>query len=112
MATLSSAASPFCRPEEDPFLLLESTLRSVEEILLRRRGLPLRRTWIEQPYGEEEITLLEEEVIPAIQQCLARVDEIDSALEAEAQLSYRQQVEAEAALRRGGLQCSGAMPVV
>jgi hypothetical protein len=51
-------------------------------------------------------------VLPAIQQCLARVDEIDSALEAEAELSYRQQVEAEAALRRGGLQCSGAMPVV
>jgi hypothetical protein len=42
MATLSAAASPFCRPEEDPFLLLESALRSVQEILLRRRGLPLR----------------------------------------------------------------------
>ncbi|MFM7754144.1 MAG: hypothetical protein ACKO58_07105 [Cyanobium sp.] len=76
----SAAASPFCRPEEDPFLLLESTLRSVQEILLRRRGVPLRRTWIEQPYGEEEITLLEEEVIPAIQQCLARVDELDERL--------------------------------
>ena len=64
MATLSASApvvarSPFCRPEEDPFLLLESTLRSMEEILRRSRGLPLRRTWIEQPYGEEEITLLE-----------------------------------------------------
>jgi hypothetical protein len=79
MATLSIPASPFCRPEEDPFLLLESTLRSVEEILLHRRGLPLRRTWIEQPYGEEEITLLEEEVIPAIQQCLARVHKTDLA---------------------------------
>ena len=72
MAMLSASASvvagsPFCRPEEDPFLLLESTLRSMEEILRRSRGLPLRRTWIEQPYGEEEITLLEEEVIPAIQ---------------------------------------------
>ena len=53
MAMISAAASPFCRPEEDPFLLLESTLRSVEEILLRRRGLPLRRIWIERPYGEE-----------------------------------------------------------
>jgi hypothetical protein len=83
MATLSAAASPFCRPEEDPFLLLESTLRSVEEILLRRRGLPLRRTWIEQPYGEEEITLLEEEVIPAIEQCLARIDELDGKLQAQ-----------------------------
>jgi hypothetical protein len=84
MAMLSAAASPFCRPEEDTFLLLESTLRSVQEILLRqRRGLPLRRTWIEQPYGEEEITILEEEVIPAIQQCLARIDELDGKLQAQ-----------------------------
>jgi hypothetical protein len=67
----------FCKPEEDPFLLLESTLRSMEEILRRSRGLPLRRTWIEQPSGEEEITLLEEEVIPVIQQYLKRVDELD-----------------------------------
>ena len=95
MALLSAAASPFCRPEEDPFLLLESTLRSVEEILLRRRGLPLRRTWIEQPYGEEEITLLEEEVIPAIRQCLARIDELDERLLAQQELLHRCQLEAE-----------------
>ena len=50
---------------------------------MRRRGLPLRRTWIEQPYGEEEITLLEEEVIPAIKQCLARIDELDGKLQAQ-----------------------------
>jgi len=97
MATLSAGSSagtyPFCRPEEDPFLLLESTLRSVEEILLRRRGLPLRRTWIEQPYGEEEITLLEEEVIPAIQQCLARVDELDERLLAQQELIQRCELE-------------------
>ena len=93
MATLSSAVSAFCRPEEDPFLLLESTLRSVEEILLRRRGLPLRRTWIEQPYGEEEITLLEEEVIPAIRQCLARVDELDERLLAQQELMQRCELE-------------------
>ena len=89
MAMLSAAASPFCRiapegafckPEEDPFLLLESSLKAIERILLLRRGLPLRRTWIELPYGEEEITLLEEEVIPAIQQCLKRVDELDERL--------------------------------
>ena len=91
----ASAESPFCRPEEDPFLLLESTLRSVQEILLRRRGLSLRRTWIEQPYGEEEITLLEEEVIPAIQQCLARIDELDERLLAEQELLRRSQLEAQ-----------------
>ena len=101
----ASAESPFCRPiapegafckpEEDPFLLLESTLRSVQEILLRRRGLSLRRSWIEQPYGEEEITLLEEEVIPAIQQCLARVDELDERLLAQQELLQRCQLEAD-----------------
>jgi hypothetical protein len=72
MATLSAPASPFSRPEEDPFLLLESSLKAIERILQLRRGLPLRRNWIEQPYGEEKITILEEEVIPEIQQCLGR----------------------------------------
>jgi hypothetical protein len=95
MAMLSAAASPFCRPEEDPFLLLESSLKAIERILLLRRGLPLRRTWIEQPYGEEEITLLEEEVIPAIQQCLKRVDELDERLLAQQELLQRCQLEDE-----------------
>jgi len=76
-------------------LLLESTLRSVEEILQRRRGLPLRRTWLEQPYGEEEITLLEEEVLPAIQQCLARVDALDERLLAQQELLHRCTLEAQ-----------------
>ena len=52
MASLA-AQSKFCRPEEDPFLLLERASRSIEQLL--RRDLPLRRTWSEQPYGEEEI---------------------------------------------------------
>jgi len=95
MAMLSAAASPFCRPEEDPFLLLESSLKAIERILQLRRGLPLRRTWIEQPYGEEEITLLEEEVIPAIQQCLACIDELDERLLAEQELLRRCQLEAD-----------------
>ena len=95
MAMPSAAASPFCRPEEDPFLLLESSLKAIERILQLRRGLPLRRTWIEQPYGEEEITLLEEEVIPAIQQCLARVDELDERLLAQQELLQRCQLEVD-----------------
>ena len=95
MAFRSAAVSPFCRPEEDPFLLLESSLKAIERILQLRRGLPLRRTWIEQPYGEEEITLLEEEVIPAIQQCLKRVDELDERLLAQQELLHRCQLEAD-----------------
>jgi hypothetical protein len=91
---IRSAESAFCRPEEDPFLLLESTLRSIEVVLMLRRDLPLRRTWIEQPYGEEEITLLEEEVLPAIRQCLARVDALDERLLAQQELLRRCQLEA------------------
>jgi hypothetical protein len=95
MASHSASASPFCRPEEDPFLLLASTLRSIEVVLMLRRDLPLRRTWIEQPYGEEEITLLEEEVLPAIRQCLARVEELDQRLLAQQELLQRCRLEAE-----------------
>jgi hypothetical protein len=62
----------------DPFLLLESSPKAIERSLLRRRGLPLRRTWIEQPYGDEEITILEEEVIPAIQQELLQRCELEA----------------------------------
>ena len=97
MASLA-AQSKFCRPEEDPFLLLERASRSIEQLL--RRDLPLRRTWSEQPYGEEEITLLEEEVLPAIAQCLARIDAIDSALSAAGEALYRQEVLAAAQKRR------------
>ena len=89
MATLSSAASPFCRPEEDPFLLLESCGKAIEGILRGHAGRPLRRTWIQHPYGEEELTLLEE-VLPAIQRCMARVEEIDQALQLEQELEIRQ----------------------
>jgi len=77
MASLSVSPSPLCRPEEDPFLLLESTFHAVQEILVRHRGRPLRRSWMDRPYGEEEITLLEEEVLPALKSCLARIGELD-----------------------------------
>ena len=93
-----AAQSKFCRPEEDPFLLLDRASRSIEQLL--RRDLPLRRTWSEQPYGEEEITLLEEEVLPAIAQCLARIDAIDSALSAAGEELYRQEVLAAVQKRR------------
>ncbi len=90
MATLSASASPFCRPEEDPFLLLESCGKAIESILRGHAGRPLRRTWIQHPYGEEEITLLEEEVLPAIQRCMARLEEIDQALQLEQDLDVQQ----------------------
>ena len=98
----SEFRSPFCSPQEDPFLLLESTKSAIESILRAHAGRPLRRTWIEHPYGEEEICLLEEEVLPAIERCMARIEEIDQAIESE-QLTQeveqegREQQEAQAA---------------
>jgi hypothetical protein len=70
---------------EDPIALVESCYRAVEWILASRpaRGLLIPRPWIDHPYGEEEITRLEEEVMPVIASFLARIDEIDQALEAE-----------------------------
>ena len=38
MAIRSALASPFSRPEEDPFLPLESTLRFIEVVLMLRLG--------------------------------------------------------------------------
>jgi hypothetical protein len=73
--------SRFLRPEEDPFLLLQSTQKAIEAVLRRHRGRALPRPWCEVPYGEEEIARLEEEVLPAIASCLARLDEIDRRVE-------------------------------
>jgi hypothetical protein len=78
--TDSLPPSELCRPEEDPFVILQRARFAIEWILLMREGLPLRRTWIERPYGEDEITLLQEEVLPAIRECLERVDQIDDEL--------------------------------
>ncbi len=98
----SQIRSPFCSPQEDPFLLLESAKEAIEWVLRSNAGRPLRRTWIEHPYGEEEITLLEEEVLPAIEKCMARVEEIDHALQSE-QEDHQRALEAEDAAYREGL---------
>jgi hypothetical protein len=98
MAT-SVFRSPFCSPQDDPFLLLESAKEAIERILRSNAGRPLRRTWIEHPYGEEELCLLEEEVLPAIERCMARVEEIDHALECEQEDQRRELEQAQARFR-------------
>jgi len=91
-------AAAFASPQEDPFLLLESTLKAMERILRHASQQPLQRCWIDHPYGEEELTRLEEEVIPAISRCLQRIDEIDHELE----LAQDQQQEQQQAGAGGG----------
>jgi len=53
MVTLSAVAYPLCRPEAEPFLLREPTLRSVQGIMLHRRGMPVRRTRTQQPHDKK-----------------------------------------------------------
>jgi len=47
------------------------------------------RPWIDHPYREEEIALLEEELLPAMAVFLARVDAIDRAIEADQELELK-----------------------
>jgi hypothetical protein len=44
-------------------------------------GQPIHRAWSEVPYGEEELTRQEEELLPAMAALLERVGEIDQSLE-------------------------------
>ena len=57
------------------------------------------RSWIDHPYAEEDITLLEEELLPAMEAFLLRVGEIDAALEADQEAA----VAAAALASPGGL---------
>ena len=77
---MSSVSSPFCRREEDPYLLFESCHSALRWLLVRTEGQPLRRTWIDQPYGEEKITRLVDELVPAMESFLQRLAEIDAEL--------------------------------
>ena len=75
---LSMAVSTFHDPgNSDPFAVADAALQRLLQILAAHRQRPLLRRWIDHPYGEEEITLLEEEVIPALLRLKERVDAID-----------------------------------
>ena len=66
--------SSSCRASErDPVALVESCQRSLLWLLQSHRREPLRRCWIDHPYGEEEITRLEDELLPAMESFLARI---------------------------------------
>jgi hypothetical protein len=59
---------------EDPVGLVESCYRSVKWLLATRtaKGLMIPKPWINHPYGEEQLALLEEELLPAMAGFLAR----------------------------------------
>ena len=96
--------SSSCRASErDPVALVESCQRSLLWLLRSHQREPLRRCWIDHPYGEEEITRLEDELLPAMESFLARMDAIDQQLR-EAQ----EEQEAQFALERAAIAAAGA----
>ena len=93
-----------CRASErDSIALVESCQRSLLWLLRSHQLEPLRRCWIDHPYGEEEITRLEDELLPAMESFLARMDAIDQQLR-EAQ----EEQEAEFEKERSALAAPGA----
>jgi len=68
---------------EDPFSLLESCQRALEWILYQHRHQLIPRCWIDHPFGEEELTLLQEELMLVLERLLRRIEEIDTALKVE-----------------------------
>jgi hypothetical protein len=69
----SVAATTRRASERDPVALVETCQRSLLWLLQSHRREPLRRCWIDHPYGEEEITRLEDELLPAMQTFLERI---------------------------------------
>ena len=68
--------------KSDPFALIDSCHKALQAVLRNSHQQPIQRLWIDHPYGEEELCLLEEELLPAMEAVLKRVDEIDKAVEA------------------------------
>ena len=87
---------------EDPIGLVESCYRAIEWILATHtaKGVLIPRPWVDHPYGEEEITLLEEELLPAMALFLARVDVIDRAIEAHQEAKVQAHAASSAARAR------------
>ena len=81
---------------QDPVTLVESCQQALVWLLrtTTARGQLIPRPWIDHPYGEEEITLLEEELLPAMEAFLQRVGEIDAALEADQEAAVQALAEA------------------
>jgi len=85
-------------------------------LLQSHRREPLRRCWIDHPYGEEEITRLEDELLPAMESFLARIVDavfrvavaIDQQLR-EVQAEQEAQVELERAAMSAEAESSAAL---
>ncbi|MFM7641503.1 MAG: hypothetical protein ACKO45_08130, partial [Cyanobium sp.] len=69
--------------------------RAVRQILEAHRGQPLQRSWVDHPYGEEEITRLEQELLPALEGFLTRIDEIEAGIQPSCQVVAKRMVQGQ-----------------
>jgi hypothetical protein len=79
--------------EEDQFAVMEVCRQVIEGVLRRSaaEGRFIPRGWIDVPYGEEEMALLEEKVLPVLEGVLQQVEEIDQRVR-----RHRRLIQAEA----------------
>ena len=80
---------------ENPHSLLNFCQRTLEWTLYNHRHQPINLCWIDHPYGEEEIKLLEEGLMPVLSKLLRRIEEIDTTLETEQQAQLPSAVQVE-----------------
>lgn len=76
---------------DDAFLILENAVKEISRILKASGNGPLHRTWVDHPYGEEEICLLEDELLPIAQAVLDRVEEIDQKIQVEQERKWAEE---------------------
>ncbi|WP_368412354.1 hypothetical protein [Synechococcus sp.] len=81
----------FLFQNDDAFLVLENAVKEISRILRASGNGPLHRTWVDLPYGEEEICLLEDELLPIAQMVLDRIEEIDLKIQVEQERKWAEE---------------------
>ena len=105
----------FLFQNDDAFLVLENAVKEISRILRASGKGPLHRTWVDLPYGEEEICLLEDELLPIAQMVLDRIEEIDLKIQVEQERKWAEEyIEAMQLILRADKQrdhiiCTGRM---
>jgi len=81
----------FLFQNDDAFLVLENAVKEISRILRASGKGPLHRTWVDLPYVEEEICLLEDELLPIAQAVLDRIEEIDLKIQVEQERKWAEE---------------------
>ena len=81
----------FLFQDDEAFLVLENAVKEISRILRASGNGPLHCTWVDLPYGEEEICLLEDELPTIAQMVLDRIEEIDLKIQVEQERKWAEE---------------------